>query len=76
MENNEVEVLVQEFNGKKYFLCQSVTDELLTYDIYSKVDDPQDIIIAKNVNTAKGNFYEIVYDEAEIIRILGLCNNN
>lgn len=74
MENSEVEVLVQEFDGKKYFLCSTVTDELFTYDIYSQIEEPQDIIIAKNINTAKGNYYEIISDENEIIKILGLCN--
>lgn len=74
MENSEVEVLVQEFNGKKYFLCSTVSDELFTYDVYSQIEDPQDIIIAKNINTAKGNFYAIVTEENEIIKILGLCN--
>ena len=76
MENNEVEVLVQEFNDKKYFLCNTVNDGFLTYDIYSGIEDPEDIIIAKNISAAKGDFYEIVYDENEIIRILALCDNN
>lgn len=74
MENSEVEVLVQEFDGKKYFLCSTVADEVFTYDIYSQIEDPQDIIIAKNINTAKGSCYEIVSDENEIIKVLGLCN--
>ena len=60
MENNEVEVLVQEFDGKKYLLCSTVSDELYTYDVYSQIEDPEDIIIAKNVKIDKGNFYEIV----------------
>lgn len=76
MENNEVEVLVQEFNGRKYFLCNTVRDELLTYDVYSGVEDPEDIIIAKNISTAKGDFYEILSDENEIIKVLSLCDNN
>lgn len=74
MENNEVEVLVQEFDGKKYLLCSTVSDELYTYDVYSQIEDPEDIIIAKNVKTAKGNFYEIVTEENEIIKVLSLCN--
>lgn len=73
MENKEIEVEIQEFNGEDYFLYDKVEDNNSIYSIYSKVNNPEMIIVAKEVYENDEIYYDLITDE-EYLRIIDLCN--
>lgn len=73
MENREVEVNVQEFNGEEYFLYETVNDNETAYDIFAKLEDPKKILIAKQIEEKDGIYYEIVEDE-EYLKVINIYN--
>lgn len=57
MEEREVEV--QEFNGRDYFIYDTVLKNDNKYVIFVSIEDENDILIAKEINDE----YEIVEEE-------------
>ena len=65
MEEKEVEV--QEFDGKQYFIYDTVLMNNTKYVIFVSIEDETDILVAKEINEV----YEII-DEEEKDEILSL----
>lgn len=72
MEEKEVEI--QEFNGKDYFLYDSVMTKNNIYDIFAAIENPKEIVVAKQVMKQEEIYYEIVKEE-ERDEIISLCQN-
>ena len=73
MEDKELEVEIQEFDGEDYFLYDKVEDNNESYSVYAKVNNPEIIIVAKEVYENDETYYELITDE-EYLRIIDLCN--
>lgn len=73
MENKEIEVEIQEFNGEDYFLYNRVEDNNTSYNVYSKVNNPETIIVAKEVHDNEEIYYELITDE-EYLKVIALCD--
>ena len=68
----DVEVEVQEFDGKEYVLFKTVNYNNDYFDIFCNPDDTSDMRVYKQIN--KDN--EIYYKKAtsdEFINVIGLC---
>lgn len=73
MENKEIEVEIQKFNGEDYFLYDRVEDNNSSYSVYSKVNKPEKIVVAKEISENDQIYYELITDE-EYLRIIALCD--
>lgn len=69
---DEKEVEVQEFNGKQYFLYDTVMTKDSIYDIFAAIENPKDIVVAKQTMRQEEIYYEII-EEEERDEIISLC---
>lgn len=70
MEDKTVNIDVQVFNDEEYGLYDKVDFNNYKYDIYFKISNPNDILVAKNIISDGEEMYEVVYDD-ESMNVLG-----
>lgn len=67
----EKQVQLQEFNGEDYFLYDTAMTNSKIYNVFAKVSNPKDLIIAKEIINNGEEYYEIV-DGSEYEKALSL----
>ena len=67
MEDKTINIDVQVFNDEEYGLYDKVDFNNYKYDIYFKISNPNDILVAKNIINDGEEMYEVVYDDESMI---------
>lgn len=63
--NDEVEIQVMEYEGKKYFLFKTLKENKNTYYYFSNIEDNMDYLILKDDLEDDSNFVTLDSDEEE-----------
>lgn len=67
MEDKTINIDVQVFNDEEYGLYDKVDFNNYKYDIYFKISNPNDILVAKNIINDGEEMYEVVYDDESMM---------
>jgi hypothetical protein len=68
----DIEVEVQEFDGKEYVLFKTITYNDSYFDVFGNPDDTNDIRVYKQVNNDGEVYYKMATSD-EFINVMALC---
>ncbi len=68
----EIEVEMQEFDGNDYILCKTINYNNSDFDVYSNINDSNDIRVYKQIVEDSKTYYEKATNE-EYLFVLSKC---